>query len=92
MDASKVECRSDSDVTSSLSMCKPELITAEPGDGQVSEPIVQLHSKVTSTTLTSLWLFIIISFSFNFLAKCLKTIYCCDFAFFIILYDIFITF
>jgi hypothetical protein len=71
MDASKVECHSDFDVTSSLSMCKSEVITAEPGDGQVSEPIMQLHSKVTSTILISLCLFRNITLSFNFIAKCL---------------------
>lgn len=71
MDASKVECHSDSDITSLVSLCKPEVITAEHGDGQVSERIVQFHSKFTFKTLISLRSFRNISFFCNFLFMCL---------------------
>lgn len=54
MDASKVECHSNSDITSLVSLCKPEVITAELGDGQDSERTMQLHTKVTFKTLISL--------------------------------------
>lgn len=70
MDANKVDCYSDSAVTPSLSVCKPEAITAEPVDGQVSEPITHLHSKVTSTTFNHFMVVINISISFNVLVKC----------------------
>jgi hypothetical protein len=66
MDASKVECHSDSDITSFVSLCKPEVITAELGDGQVSECTLQLHSKVTFKTLMSLHPFRNIYFFYNF--------------------------
>lgn len=71
MEASKVECHSDSDITSLVSLCKPEVITAEHGDGRVSERIVQFHSKFTFKTLISLRSFRnISSFIIFFLCAC----------------------
>jgi hypothetical protein len=67
MDASKVECHSDYNVSSPLPTCKPEVITAEPGDEQVPEPIISLQSKVMVTALISLCSFRNIYFFYNFL-------------------------
>lgn len=55
MDAIKMELDSDSGTSMSLAKVEPESVTAEYGDGQISEPgMMQLHSKVIYEILMNL--------------------------------------